>query len=486
MAVSDFLPTSSSSSHRAAGPASFVAAVLVIGLFAIAALDRVGAPEGLVRALGPALTLIVFAGAGLSARNADLPSFLAAGRRLDVSYGAFALLLFIAGLAFCLYGRNPASGAANWPSAVAVAAGVFGLGPLLRRFGATWRSDVIATRFPSWPVRWASGVAMLGVAALTAYAGFRGASGVLVSEAGADRAQAEAIVSAAIALGSIPGGVASLVVSAAAGAGALLAMLAAAILLKGGFPLAGASLFNDSIPRTGLIATIATAVATGGFFVLDPPAVTSRNSRASLRSARGALVLCFALAAAIVWIAPLQAPVEVTDAAIKSLTGGAALAAYLAVACVGVHGCSRALGIVLDAPPRPFPLLASVRLARIRAVHLLAIAACVAADERALVEPEAALTAAMAFSLAFTLPLLGLAALRRAGSLAASAALAVGLALFAFRLQYVPRPVSPGSLIETGLVAAIAAFILGALVSLVAPRQGQASRPFESFADPSG
>ena len=470
------------------GGALFIAATLVIGVVAIAVLDRVGAPQGFVRALGPALALAVFGGAGLSVRNADLTSFLASGRRLDAFRGALALLLIVAGLAVCLYGQDSKSGLASWPFAVAgVAAGVFGLGPLLRRFGATWRSDVIATRFPGWPVRAASGLALVATAALTAYAGFRGATGVLLSEAGVDRTQAEAIVALTLALGSVPGGLASLLASAAAGSGAFLAMLGAAIFLKGALGPAAISAPVDGLQTaTGLASALATGLAVGGFFALDPPAIASRSIQSSLRSARGTLLLCLALGAAILSIAPGSAPIEVTDAAIGSLTGGAAVTAFLAVACVGAQGCSRAFGIVLNTPPRPFPTLASVRLARMRGVQLLAIAACIAANSHSALDAPIALVAAMAISLAFTLPLLALAAIPRAGSRTAGAALIAGIAVFAYRLRLPLELERPGALLNSGLAAAAAALAIGALIAQIEPRRAIATRPFESFVDPSG
>jgi hypothetical protein len=363
-----------------------------------------------------------------------------------------------------------------------MAIGALTVGPLLRRFGATWRSDVIATRFPAWPVRLASGVAVVCAALLTAYAGFHGAADVVSTQFGVSRPVAGAIVAAAILLGSAPGGAASLVASGAAGAAALFAMMATAIVLQGGLELNGlsASLAGAGPDSARRLTALALALGSGGFFVLDPPALVSPTLRDALKSAREGLFLCLALGVAAVWIGPKPAPVEMTGAAVASLAEGGMLAAFLALGAVGAHGCSRAFGIVLDARPRRFPPLASVRLARMRGVQGLAIAACFAADARDLATSPAALGAAMAISLAFTLPLLALAAIRRPGSIAAGAALAVAAAIFAYRLSVGPQIQAAGALLDDALAAGAAALIAGALASRALPVRS----PVET--DPSG
>ena len=480
------LPVSRSSSRRAEGTAFFVAAVLVIGAFATATLDRVGAPEGFVRALGPALALAVSAGAGLAARNADLPSFLAAGRRVGAPYGGLALVALVCGLTFCLYGPDPAAGDPPWQAtAFGVGAGAFVLGPFLRRFGATWRSDVIATRFPAWPVRLLSGLAIFVAAALTAYAGFRGATDVVGRLLAPDRASAEIIVAAALFLSAIPGGLAGLVAAACACAGAVIAMAGAAVILRGGF-VPPASLWPGAA-SADLATLAAAAAAAGGFFALDAPAIASRSPRVARRGARRAFVLCVLLAAALFGVAPRASDIPVSEAAIDSLIGGAALAACLALASVGLHGSSRAFGLALGAPPRPFRALASVRLARMRGAQILVLAGCVAADALLAVEPRTALVAAMALSLAFTIPLLALALFRDAGSISAGAALAAGLAALVYRREAILRPESAGALLSVALAAAAAAFAVGALVSIVMPSRAQPARPgADPFSDRSG
>jgi hypothetical protein len=484
MAVSDSFPASRSASRRAdRGP--FVGAILALAVVAIAALDRAGAPEGFVRALGPALALVVSAGAGILARNADLPSFLAAGRSARPFFGGLALFALAAGLAACLYYADHATIDPPWQAVAAgLALGAFGVGPLLRRSGASWRSDVIASRFPAWPVRLVSGLAIFATAALTTYAGFRGATGIVESLAASSRTQAQAIVAATLILSAVPGGLASLVAAASAGAGALIAMLAAVIVLKGGFAAGVTPSPPDASPAD--LATLAAAtLAVGVFFALDAPAMASQTPQVARLGALRALLLCVVLGAALFDLAPLSSGVEVSEVGLASLMGGAALAAFLAIACAGLHGSSRAFGVALNAPPRPFPVLASVRLARMRGAQILVTAGCAAADVYAPLEPRTALVAAMALTLALTAPLLALACLRRAGSIAAGAALAAAVAVIGYRWEGLLAPANAGALFETALAAAVVAFVLGAVVSLIAPqRRPTPSLPaFDPFAD---
>ena len=143
-----------SRSSRIDGLAIFAATAFALGVAAIMALDRAGAPAGLVRAIGAVLALIGVTVFGLGARNADLGSFMAAGRRISPFYGGLGGVAVAAGVALCLYpdfaslGDPPLLGVL-----IGMALGATVLGPLLRRFGATSLADVIATRFSGSPLR---------------------------------------------------------------------------------------------------------------------------------------------------------------------------------------------------------------------------------------------------------------------------------------------------------------------------------------------
>src|SRR5271165_3310608 len=145
---------------RTVGKAAFAAATFAVSVVAIAALDRAGSPEGLIRALGPILALIAFGVFGIGARAATLASFIAAGRRAPPTSAALAIAALAAGAALCLGFRTAPLGDPIWPGAmVGFGLGAAGLGPLIRRFGAASLSDVVATRFTHPLVRGVSGFA---------------------------------------------------------------------------------------------------------------------------------------------------------------------------------------------------------------------------------------------------------------------------------------------------------------------------------------
>src|SRR6516225_12356048 len=124
-----------SRSSRIDGLAIFAAATFALGLATIMALDRVVAPEGLIRAAGPIFTLAAATLIGLGARNADLASFMAAGRLISPFYGALSIVGLAAGFAICLYPGLAFSSDPPLPGVLAgIALGATVSGPLLRRF----------------------------------------------------------------------------------------------------------------------------------------------------------------------------------------------------------------------------------------------------------------------------------------------------------------------------------------------------------------
>src|SRR5271167_476873 len=95
-------------SNRIAGLAAFAAATFAVCVFAIAALDRVGAPERLIRALGPILALVALVVFGLGGGATTLARFVAGGRRAPPSYAALAAAAVTTGVALCLGLRTAA------------------------------------------------------------------------------------------------------------------------------------------------------------------------------------------------------------------------------------------------------------------------------------------------------------------------------------------------------------------------------------------
>jgi hypothetical protein len=162
------------------------------------------------------------------------------------------------------------------------------------------------------------------------------------------------------------------------------------------------------------------------------------------------------------------------------------------LAGLGVLGASRAFGIALARPPRPFPTLASVRLARMRFAQAAIVLGCAAADRARPADPATALIGAMALTIAMTAPIAALAAIRRAGPLAATTAAltaaAVTAGAVAGHLIAWDHAPTATDLLDNALAVGAAAFAAGSLVALIAPRRGPAPTPgsFDPFSRPSG
>jgi hypothetical protein len=486
-----------SRSSRIDGLAIFAATAFALGVAAIVALDRVGAPAGLVKAIGPVLALIGVTVFGLGARNADLGSFIAASRRISPFYGGLSGVAVAAGVALCLY---PDFASLSDPPLLGVligmALGATVLGPLLRRFGATSLADVIATRFSGSPIRLVSGTVIWTTAALTALAGFEIA--VLATQAliTTSRPWAEAIVASVLILSVAPGGLTGVISTAAASAGAIAMITLLGFASGWRLGVSPPDWHAALVPASFALAApklVATTVALAGFFAFEPAAVASRNARTAVRA--GLVTAVVGLALAGLTGAALSAfPVDLAagdwDPVPASLIGAATLAAAMALARLGVHGSSRAFGVALADPPKPFPTLASVRLARMRAAQLLVVVGCAACDSKGLIEARTSLIVAMALSLAVTTPLVALALIPRVGPLSASFGLLCGLAavVAVFRTTPMTRLPEAADLFEAALLAAAAAFVAGALACLVAPRRGRTPTPgaFDLFADVSG
>ncbi len=166
-----------------------------------------------------------------------------------------------------------------------------------------------------------------------------------------------------------------------------------------------------------------------------------------------------------------------------SLFGAAALAAALALAILGIHGASRAFGVALADPPRAFPALASVRLARMRAVQLFVVIGCAVGDSRDLLDARTAMIVAMALPLAFATPLVGLAAIGRVGPVGASVGMLAALGVAIDCAASATGMPGATELLRDALFAAAAGFVAGSLACLLFPRRGPPPTPsaFDPF-----
>ena len=356
---------------------------------------------------------------------------------------------------------------------------------------------MIATRFSGSLARLASATVSFATAALTALAGYRIAVLAMQTLVISNRTGAEIVVALVLILSVAPGGLTSAISAAAAGGGAV-AMIALAGFLSswrlGVSPpdLSAAANPEFFAPGSGTLsaATIATTLAVASFFVFEPAAVASRNTAAAIRAAMVAVVLCAVLAVlagAAARAFPADPGWSAANPAAASFFGAGALAAALALASIGVQGASRAMGLALADPPKPFPTLASVRLARMRAAQVIVVVGCALCDARGLIDARTALMAALALSLGLTAPLVALAAIARAGPMSAGLGMITALAVALLRADFLSLVPDAADLFESALVAGAAAFAVGALFSIVAPRSGQAPTPtvFDPFAEPS-
>src|SRR5262249_52324789 len=151
-------------------------AFVVVAIFA---LERVGAPDPLVAALGPLAGLVGIAGIGVLTRAKTLLDFLVARRAVPPFYAGLALAAPIGGFAPGFGG--PEADPSHLPWRGIVVGMVFAVlvgAPRWRAAQASALADVLATRFPSAFARaafalilsacgWSLAAAGLGYAALT-------------------------------------------------------------------------------------------------------------------------------------------------------------------------------------------------------------------------------------------------------------------------------------------------------------------------------
>jgi len=237
-----------------------------------------------------------------------------------------------------------------------------------------------------------------------------------------------------------------------------------------------------------LTAFVGAAIGAAALISGAPPAAGCRNAAEAVNSGLGGILLFAALATLALGGAPVflgESGFANASPLVMSLAGAASLAAALTLAGLGVQGASRAFGVALARPPRPFPTLASVRLARMRAAQAAVVIGCVVADHAGVSDPSTALIAAMALGVAIPAPIAALAAMRRAGPLAASAATLAAAGVVVGRLVAGGLPRAATDLLASALVAAAAAFVAGSAVSVFAPRRGPAPTPgaFDPFAE---
>ncbi len=200
--------------HRTAidGRVAFGIAILLSGIGLLALMDRIGVPEGLVRALALILVLGGLVTVAALLRTMRVSWFYAAGRTVPAPYAGLAMAclgaaLFLPFIPPVPQGTSFTELFAGFACGMACAALV--TGPLLRKTGAFSVPDLIAARFPHLVAR--LGIIMLtaAVTILVALAGYQEALTSLVAFTGFSKPLASIIIACLLVFIILPGGLAS-------------------------------------------------------------------------------------------------------------------------------------------------------------------------------------------------------------------------------------------------------------------------------------
>jgi len=301
------------------GRFAFGLAALLSGIGLLALMDRIGVPDGFMRA---ASLLLVLSGLALIAallRTMRISTYYAAGRAVPAPYAGLA----IAGLGAALFlpflppepqGTTLSALFAGFACGMMLICLV--TGPILRKTGALSLPDLIVARFPKLSARLATIFFTAAIAFLIALAGYEESVSALMAASGIGNAAATAIVGGMLLFVVLPGGLAS----------ALWFMIGAAVIAIVSFsvPFAAAGLQGKALdlpligdpklffagldhlkswtstPRLGgnLDPYLITAIAIG-LGVLGPllgPSIACRNRRAVQSAGIGAMLWGFVFA----------------------------------------------------------------------------------------------------------------------------------------------------------------------------------------------
>jgi cation/acetate symporter len=477
-----------------AGRAVFAAAAFAAGFGVIAALERVGAPDGLVKALGPLFALAALTVIGLSNRAASLTDFLAARRAIPSLYAGLAFAAALGGVVLTLVSGGDNARPPWLPIAAGVAVAALVVTPAIRAGNASSAIDVLATRFPAFVARAPFAVALFACGLLTANAGFALATQALTAAVDSNT-RATAFVVCALGFTLIPGGLKSaLWADAACGGGTLLIALFGAALSVAFLPSPLTPLSDDfarfaaesANGRGGALMASAFAAAFAGYFPLLSAALATPSWRDAGRAGVSGLALA-ALGLAVSAVA-MPALAAAPDSAVQTgqaLLSAAAWLPSLALARAGTLAASRAVGIDLARGFGRLAVLSSRRIAVGRLTMLAVLSLCAVALTRLPLTPERSLILALAISLAFLAPSLALALALpgRARSATALAALTASLAETAIEATVDPSGFFGSSILEAALIAGGVGLVAGVFAAFAYPsgakrRDLPASDPF--------
>ncbi|MGO9742985.1 MAG: hypothetical protein ACLPN5_16030 [Roseiarcus sp.] len=471
--------------ERIDGLATFALVAFALAVAIIAVLERVGASDAFVEALGPLAAFVALGVIGLANRAGRLADFLSARRIAPALYGGLGFAATAAGLALAL---DNGQSLVTVPFALGVAFAGLLLAPAIRAGNVSAASDVLATRYPGWPTRGFFALAAFAVGVLTATAGFSLANRALAAAFDGNQRLATAFDVVALAFTLLPGGARSAIWSdAACGGGALVIAFSGAALavvdLPAPFVPVATELARFSADAGALIrapaGAISLAAALTFFLPLTSPAMTAASVGEAWRMGFVGTVLGALGLAAAAMALPLTAAAP--GGAVHTATSLAAAATWLptlALSRAGVLVASRAAGLDLTRAYSRLTVLSSRRVAFSRLTMLATIAIAPAALSRAALTPDRALTLALAISLALLAPslLLGLTLRTRGSSLTAAAALAAAMLTAAMRIQFQGSSLSGPGALEAALSAGAMGLACGAVVALAFPERRGAGR----------
>ncbi len=461
--------------------AVFAAAAFGLALAAIFALERVGAPDRLVAALGPLAALVGVAGIGVLSRAKTLLDFLVARRAAPPLYAGLAIAAPIGGFALAFTGAASDPSRLPWRGVVAgLVIAVLLVGPRWRAAQASALADVFATRFPSVFTRVAFALLICGCGWALAAAGLGYAALTVRDSLGVSASASIAFCAVTLALSLAPGGLRSLLwTDAASGAAGLMTM---GLFVALSAPESAGDRFTTAegalslLPGAAPVQEIAAAAAVASLFAFASPAFAVASAGAARRAGLTALLVLAGggAAAAALGDLTMKSP---SDTALAALV---ACLPAMALARAGLYTASRAFGLDLLRAHKRLWVLASRRMAAVR-IGVVGGATISALAARASPNPSAPLYLALALWLAFAAPSLVLASFPGRSSTPAIAALVASVgAAWIGRVAGFGNPSYGPDL----LVGALGAGMVGLAAGLCAFALTPAAPPAPRFADP--
>jgi cation/acetate symporter len=473
------------SQARIDGRALFFVAAYLVGVGLIFLLERIGAPDGLVRVLCPLLALSAIALIGALTRTTRMAAFYAGDRAGSPLYIGAAFTGVAVGLAASISLAAPSA-----PPFIGLAIGsvlaATIVGPLGRRTGASSLRDIVSARFDNRIFGFVFGLVYLAIGVLITSIGYESAVETLGPLLNASRHDAIIVVAVIVLFVVAPGGLAGFFWVAAAAAGMIALVLflpigsRIATDINLGAPLLGgggeaAEHARDLITQYKVwpladpwLNEISVALGVAVLPPLSAGAFVGFTSYQASRVGFSSIVIVILFAAAFALGAPLWRANN--SVAGQSLLTSGLLVAALICAASGAQTASRAASAHVVYGREG--VLASQRLARARGFAILAIGVSAWLAYRQAIVPEKSFFIATAISLALLGPPLALSFSARAQVAHAIAAAIVTLVTMAALAYANGWAVSAMRAPTIALIGAFAGFAVGwAASAFGAPRR---------------